>query len=95
MQSIIHPNKKKKRTKINLDSIIKEQEIFELLEPKYEMEDIVLDTHAKEVVNDLLAQMNANVVHLLKLWGIKDKKGGISAKILLYGAPGTGKPSLH
>lgn len=91
LQSIIHPNKKKKRTKINLDSIIKEQEIFELLEPKYEMEDIVLDTHAKEVVNDLLAQMNANVVHLLKLWGIKDKKGGISAKILLYGAPGTGK----
>ena len=91
LQGIIHPNKKKKRVRLNLDSIIKEYEIFELLEPKYDMKDIVLDGNAREILSNILAQMNSNVVQLLKLWGIKDKKKGISSKILLYGAPGTGK----
>ena len=91
LQGIIHPNKKKKRVKLNLPSLIKEQEIFELLEPKYDLKDIVLDKNAKEIVENLLAQANSEVSHLLKLWGIRDKKKGISAKILLYGAPGTGK----
>lgn len=91
LQGIIHPDKKKKREKIKLDTLIKEQDIFELLEPKYSMQDIVLETQTREILENLLAQMNTRVVNLLQLWGVKDKKSGISAKILLYGAPGTGK----
>lgn len=91
LQMIIHPTKKKKRIKISLDSIIKEQEVFELLEPKYDMNEIILDHQTREILENLLSQMDNNVVHLLKLWGIKDKKKGIDAKILFYGAPGTGK----
>ena len=91
LQNIIHPNKKKKRNKISLDSLIKNQDIFELVEPKYNMNEIILHQNTREILNNLLAQVNSNVVHLLHLWGIKDKKKGIDAKILLYGAPGSGK----
>lgn len=91
LQNIIHPNKKKKRTKISLDSIIKEQEIFELLEPKYSIDEVILHSHTREILNHLLAQVNSDVISLLRLWGVKDKKKGIDAKILLYGAAGTGK----
>lgn len=91
LQNIIHPNKKKKRNKISLHSLIKNQDIFELVEPKYDMNEIILHQNTREILNNLLAQVNSNVVHLLHLWGIKDKKKGIDAKILLYGAPGSGK----
>lgn len=91
LQNIIHPNKKKKRNKINLISLIKNQDIFELVEPKYDMNEIILHQNTREILNNLLAQVNSNVVHLLHLWGIKDKKKGIDAKILLYGTPGSGK----
>ena len=91
LQDIIHPNKKKKRAKISLDSIIKEQEIFELVEPKQSINDVILHSHTREILDNLLAQVNSNVISLLRLWGIKDKKKGIDAKILLYGAAGTGK----
>lgn len=91
LQSIIHPNTKKKQTKISLESMLKEQDIFELVEPKYDIKDIVLETQTKERLYTLLAQMDKKVAHLLHLWGIRDKKKGMSAKILLYGAPGTGK----
>lgn len=91
LQNIIHPNKKKKRNKISLDSLIKNQDIFELVEPKYDMNEIILHQNTREILNNLLAQVNSNVVHLLHLWGIRDKKKGIDAKILLYGVPGSGK----
>lgn len=91
LQRITHPNKKKKRLKISLDSMIKEQEVFELLEPKYSMDEIILHNNTREVLDNLLAQVDHKVIKLLQLWGIKDKEKGIEAKILLYGAAGTGK----
>lgn len=91
LQGIIHPNKKKRRAKISLDSIIKEQDIFELLEPRFDLNEIILHTHTREILDNLLAQVDHHVVELLRLWGVKDKRRGIEAKILLYGAAGTGK----
>lgn len=88
LQSIIHS---KKRPKTSLDTLLKEQDIFELLEPKQDLKEIILDDSTREILDNLLAQVNANVAHLLKLWGIREKRGGISAKVLLYGPPGTGK----
>lgn len=91
LQEIIHPNKKKKTQKIKLDSLIKEQEIFEHIEPKTTLEDVVLHKNTREMINTLLKQVDKNVINLLKNWGIRDKKAGIDAKIIFYGTPGTGK----
>lgn len=35
--------------------------------------------------------MDKTVVNRLKDWGIKDKRKGIDARIIFYGAAGTGK----
>lgn len=91
LQKITHPQKKKKRQKIKLESLIKEQDIFEFIEPKTSLEDVVLHPKTRETLNSLLKQVDVRVVNLLKEWGIKDKRRGIDAKIILYGAAGTGK----
>ena len=91
LQDIIHPKKKKKAQKIKLDSLIKEQEIFEHIEPKTSLEDVVLHPSTRETIDTLLKQVDKNVVTLLKTWGIRDKKAGIDARIIFHGSPGTGK----
>jgi SpoVK/Ycf46/Vps4 family AAA+-type ATPase len=90
LKEIIHPNKQK-RPKAKLDAIIKEQEIFELIDPKTSLDDVVLSDQTRQTLNSVLKQMDARVVQRLKDWGIKDKKSSIAAKIILYGFPGTGK----
>ena len=91
LQEVIHPNKKKKKEKIKLGTLIKEQDIFEFIEPKTSLEDVVLHPSTKETLDTLLKQVDKKVVSLLKEWGIKDKKGGINARIIFHGSPGTGK----
>ena len=71
--------------------LIKEQEIFELIEPKKNLEDVVLNDKTRELLNALLKQMDKTVIARLKDWGIKDKKRGIDARIIFYGPAGTGK----
>ncbi len=92
MQKIMHPQKaKKKRKKIKLDMLIKDQDIFEFVEPKTSLEDVILHAKTKETLDTLLKQVDTKVYNLLKEWGIKDKKKGIDARIIFYGPPGTGK----
>ena len=92
LYKVSHPtNKTKRKQKIKLENLIKEQDLFELIEPKVSLEDIVLAPKTKEVIDNLLSQVDKNVINRLKEWGIKDKKSGISAKIIFYGSPGTGK----
>ena len=92
LYKISHPNTKPKRkAKIKLDNIIKEQKIFELIEPKKSLEDLVLNKKTTDTLNTLLSQVNKDVINKLKLWGIKDKKKGIDARIIFYGHAGTGK----
>ncbi len=92
LYKISHPTKKTKRTqKIKLDMLIQEQEMFELIEPKKSLEDVVLNDKTKRTLDLLLKQVDKNVVDKLKKWGIKDKKKGIDARIIFYGAAGTGK----
>lgn len=88
LQKITHPTKQ--RNKISLSSLVKNQDIFELLEPKQGLDSVVLHERTRETLNHLLAQVDARVAKLLKQWGIKQKRS-IEAKILLYGPPGTGK----
>ncbi len=91
LHKIIHPHKEKRAKKIKLDMIIKDQDIFELIEPKTSLDDVVLNPKTKDILHNILRQMDKKVQNLLKEWGIKDKKRGIDAKLIFYGPPGTGK----
>ena len=91
LQSIIHPQKKKKVTKLKLDMLIKDQDIFELIDPETNLDDVVLNPKTRDTLDNLMRQVDKEVVARLVAWGIKDKKSGIDARIIFYGAPGTGK----
>ena len=92
LYKISHPTKKKTRaTKIKLESVIKEQEMFELISTTKSLEDVVLNPKTKETLNALLQQVDKKVITRLKEWGIKDRKKGIDARIIFYGVAGTGK----
>jgi len=91
LQSIMHPQKKKKARKLKLDMLIKEQEIFELIEPTTSLENVVLNPATDKTLQNLMHQLDREVVAKLHEWGIKDKKAGIDARIIFYGPPGTGK----
>jgi SpoVK/Ycf46/Vps4 family AAA+-type ATPase len=92
LYKISNSNKKKTRVqKIKIDTLIKEQSIFELIEPKKGIEEVILNTKTKEVLDSLLKQVDKTVSNRLIEWGIKDKKKGIDARIIFYGAAGTGK----
>ena len=91
LQKIIHPNKKKKVTKLKLDKLIEEQDVFEYLTPTTDLSDVVLHPKTREVLNTVIKQVDKDVFAKLKAWGIKDKRKGIDARIIFYGAPGTGK----
>jgi len=91
LQKIIHPNKKKKATKLKLDKLVEEQDIFEYLKPTTDLNDVVLNPKTREVLDTLIKQVDKDVFAKLKAWGIKDKRKGIDARIIFYGSPGTGK----
>ena len=92
LYKISHPVKKEKRQqKIKLDMLIAEQDMFELIEPKKSLDDVVLNDKTKKTLDLLLRQVDKKVVDKLKKWGIKEKKKGIDARIIFYGAAGTGK----
>ena len=92
LYKISHPNKKGSTvSKIKLETIIKDQEMFELISAQKNLEDVVLNPKTKETLNNLLKQVDKSVINRLKAWGIKDKKRGIDAKIIFYGVAGTGK----
>jgi SpoVK/Ycf46/Vps4 family AAA+-type ATPase len=92
LYKISHPTKKSTNVgKIKLDTIIKEQEMFELISTTKSLDDVVLNDKTKETLDALLKQVDKNVINRLKQWGIKDKKRGIEAKIIFYGVAGTGK----
>ncbi|HHD75944.1 MAG TPA: ATP-binding protein [Campylobacterales bacterium] len=91
LQKIIHPNKKKNVTKLKLDKLVEEQDLFEYLTPTTDLSDVVLHAKTREVLNTLIKQVDKDVFAKLKAWGLKDKRKGIDARIIFYGQPGTGK----
>lgn len=90
LQKIIHPNKQKTKTKNTLSNIIKDQDIFELLEPKKDLQSIILPHSTRQTLENLLKQMDPKVASRLRAWGIKDKKT-LESKIIFFGSAGTGK----
>jgi len=91
LQEIIHPKKKEKVIKLKLDALIKEQDLFEYIEPNSSLDDVVLNPKTRDRLNSLIKQVDKRVTKKLKKWGIKKSKRGIDAKIIFYGTAGTGK----
>jgi len=91
LQKIIRPKKEKKNKRIKLSSLIKEQDIFELIEPKTTIDDVVLHPKTEKILRNILKRMDRKVVNRLKEWGVIDKKRGLETRIIFYGPPGTGK----
>lgn len=90
LQKIIHPSKQKTKTKNTLSNLIKDQDIFELLEPKKDLKSIILPDSTRQTLENLLKQMDPKVASRLKAWGIKEKKT-LESKIIFFGSAGTGK----
>ncbi len=91
LQQIMHPQKKKKANRLKLDAVIKEQDIFELVDPTTTLEDVVLNPQTDATLQNLMRQVDKQVIARLVKWGMKTKKRGIDARIIFYGPPGTGK----
>jgi SpoVK/Ycf46/Vps4 family AAA+-type ATPase len=91
LQAIIHPQKKKRVQRLKLDMVIKDQEIFELVDPKTTLDDVVLHPKTLSTLENILQQLDKEVTQNLIEWGIKQKKSGMDARIIFYGPPGTGK----
>jgi len=91
LHHIIHPQKKHKVRRIKLNTLIEEQDIFELVDPHTSLEDVVLAKDTQNTLQNLMRQLDKEVINRLVEWGIKDKKSGIDARIIFYGAAGTGK----
>jgi len=84
LKDLIHPKKKHK-----IEHVVRES-IFDFIEPKKGLDEVILPSKTKEMINTLLKQIDKRVLKLLKEWGIK-QSSDIEAKIIFYGPPGTGK----
>ncbi|MBZ7938535.1 ATP-binding protein [Campylobacter sp. W0014] len=80
----------KQSKKIKIENVLKDQDIFELIEPRVNINDIIMPENTKELLESILKQQDKKVLERLNLWGIKNNKN-IEAKIIFYGPAGTGK----
>ncbi|MDA3813463.1 MAG: ATP-binding protein [Candidatus Cloacimonetes bacterium] len=93
------------RTPVNdderLKQLLKNDDIFTLVEPTQNFEDLILPEEMKKTINFSLNQYNSDVDNVLSEWGLYDKVMKLTKKVnkklepgmlmLFYGAPGTGK----
>ncbi|EAH5016646.1 ATP-binding protein [Campylobacter coli] len=89
LQRIINFEPKQSK-KIKIESVLKDQDIFELIEPSADINDIIMPENTKELLENILKQQDKKVLERLHSWGIKSNKN-IEAKIIFYGPAGTGK----
>ncbi|HED8587996.1 TPA: ATP-binding protein [Campylobacter coli] len=89
LQRIINFESKQNK-KIKIENVLKEQDIFELIEPSIDINDIIMPQNTKELLENILKQQDKKVLERLNSWGIKSNKN-IEAKIIFYGPAGTGK----
>ncbi|EAJ6734540.1 ATP-binding protein, partial [Campylobacter lari] len=90
LQRIINFKEPKKNKKIKLQNLVKSQDIFELIEPNINIDDVIMPESTKVLLESILKQQDKKVLERLNKWGIKTNKN-IEAKIIFYGPAGTGK----
>lgn len=91
----ILPNNQKindlEKLEIQVSNINKENNFFELIEPKKNIEDIYINNEINNLINVLKKQSNKEVNQKLIDWGIKEEDEEISERIIFFGDSGTGK----
>ncbi|EHC3131256.1 ATP-binding protein [Campylobacter lari] len=90
LQRIINFKEPKKNKKIKLQNLVKSQDIFELIDPNINIDDVIMPESTKVLLESILKQQDKKVLERLNKWGIKTNKN-IEAKIIFYGPAGTGK----
>ena len=91
LSQIMNPKKNSQKSKkLELEAMVKESEIFELIEPNSDLDDVVLNEKTKELLENIQKQLDKKVLNRLKSWGVKSHKN-IDVKVIFYGSPGTGK----
>lgn len=90
LQRIINSKGKKKGERLELQSLVKEQDIFELIEPDTDINDVIMPNGTKNILENILKQRDKKVIQRLSTWGIKHSED-IEAKIIFYGPAGVGK----
>lgn len=90
LQRIINHKEPKKNKKTKLQNLVKNQDIFELIEPNVNIDDVIMPQSTKNLLENILKQQDKKVLQRLNNWGIKSNKN-IEAKIIFYGPAGTGK----
>lgn len=90
LQRIVNFKKLNKDKKLRLENALKEQELFELIEPNTDINDVIMPEKTKQLLEDILHQQDKIVLERLNRWGIKRGKE-LEAKIIFYGPAGTGK----
>ncbi len=88
--AVMHPQNERKSKKLKLESMVKDSEIFELIEPTSDLDAVVLNKQTRELLDNILKQVDKNVLARLNAWGVKSRKN-IDVKVIFYGSPGTGK----
>ncbi|MEJ2489931.1 MAG: AAA family ATPase, partial [Sulfurovaceae bacterium] len=58
---VMNPGKKKKATKLKLATLVKEQEIFEFIEPITTLDDVVLNDKTRETLETVMRQLDKDV----------------------------------
>ena len=80
----------KKVSLFEVESIVKENTDFEIIQPDVNIEDLVLSQETNDLVHLLLSQLDPKVYEQLAKWGIKNTNT-INARIIFSGKAGTGK----
>ena len=84
-----------------LDQILKGNEIFTLIDPNYDMEDLILHTELKETLLTSIGRYHHNIDEVLSQWQLYDGRMDVVGRVrkktepgllmLLHGPSGTGK----
>jgi SpoVK/Ycf46/Vps4 family AAA+-type ATPase len=84
-----------------LDQILKGNEIFSLIDPNYDMDDLILHSELKETLLTAIGRYHKNVDEVLSKWQLYDGRMDVVGRVrkktepgllmLLHGPSGTGK----
>jgi SpoVK/Ycf46/Vps4 family AAA+-type ATPase len=85
-----HEKEEREEDKNLLKELVKKQELFQLVEPKKGLDEVVLSEETKKILQTIIKQLDKNVLDKLVKWGIKER-AGLDARIIFYGVAGTGK----
>lgn len=87
----LNKSEKEKENLMLIQNIIKDNKIFDVIQSKITLDQVVLNDETAELINILLNNTNKNVQDKLIKWGYIKENTPLTAKAIFHGLPGTGK----